>query len=41
VPDQATVGCGQADSEAMIRGGINVRLFVRGARHCLPQAPCR
>jgi len=41
MPNQAAVGCAQAGSEAMIRGGINVTLFVRGARQVLPETSGR
>jgi hypothetical protein len=45
VPIQAIIGCAradwEADSEAMIRMGINIMLFVRGAPQVLPDRPRR
>ena len=34
-------GKAEADLEAMIRGGINITLFVRGAPRCLRERPGR
>ena len=45
VPDRAAIGCAQADweadSEAMIRGGINITRFARGVPRCLRETPDR
>jgi len=40
-PDQATIDRARAVSAAMIRGGINVTLFVRTAPQCLRETPGR
>ena len=41
-PDVAAIAkLEAADWEAMIRGGINITRFVRGAPRCLREAPGR
>ena len=41
-PDVAAIAkLEAADSEAMIRGGINITLFVCGAPRCLREPPGR
>ncbi len=38
---RAAIALRQAGSEAMIRGGINIAPFVRGAHRSLSEAPGR